>query len=42
MFKIMIKLSQKDKVIESLSERLLKQKAINDELRNQVVDTLTP
>ncbi|CAD8168866.1 unnamed protein product [Paramecium pentaurelia] len=42
MFKIMIKLSQKDKLIESLSERLLKQKAINDELRNQIVDSLQP
>lgn len=38
----MIKLNQKNKVIESLSERLLKQKAINDELRNQVVDSLLP
>lgn len=42
MFKIMIKLSQKDKEIESLSERLLKQKAINDGLRIQAVDTLIP
>lgn len=39
----MIKLNQKEKTIESLSDRLLKQKAINDELRNQiVVDTLLP
>lgn len=38
----MIKLSQKNKVIESLSERLLKQKAINDELRNQALDSLSP
>ncbi|CAD8183676.1 unnamed protein product [Paramecium octaurelia] len=40
MFRIMIKLSQKDKVIESLSERLHKQKAINDELQNQIVNTI--
>ncbi|CAK86580.1 unnamed protein product (macronuclear) [Paramecium tetraurelia] len=40
MFRIMIKLSQKDKVILSLSDRLQKQRAINDELQNQIVNTL--